>query len=767
MGKRAFAFLLGFAALALAEEQRIVRHRIVAMVGQYVDLDSGTVLSRAKVGRHVADFRLLRRGKNFALVQLGGDGEPLLFQWHPALSEKDRHVVRTSEGRYARLRGIPSNSYSFGVLSLECDLNLAGTRDFPDGAKYVLGVWKDGALTVSWSGPDGRYVVRSGAIRAVVDGKTVALKGLAEGELHRVEVRRLVDGLLTAPAIAAFAAGPKRVLRKSIAMPGAWHRVGGGVDLRRLEPHDASPDVTFYLYGVYAPGGVQKIGSGEKDFRTRNLLPIGGYKPFHHRLDHDDVYAIKLRDGRYAKVWIRHDGNGRIVNGMVAECVLLAGGGHRLPTMVGAVTWQPKGDRIRLRWNPVEADHYIVRLANGMVLWKGSGHECDVALARNAFHDLEVAAFYADQGGESAPARLEVHTYPLRYRVGTFTLDARGRDAYSFTRDVVDSRFPELRIASSGQNARVLTLHATYGIAPSRRFGDAQGAMVDSGGAAHMVDANRPHTETFRVRSKDGGIASVRVVRRHHPSVTFKYVYAPPVAGVAAFKADGRVVTWKPVEGALHYELRVDSGEPVIVRETAFRFPEARRNAFIEFALTIVMKDGERIGPISRTTNTFSKNYRVGTVNVQPYGRQWVSFKGGGIAVEGKGEFRMRTVDSQRILLHMPQGGELQGKGRYGTFPDADARPALAKELTVAKAELIGKGLLVRTLDGGWASVRLAETVRWRKWTLEFVYRKPVSREEMVRPSRRSAESPRKRSDWSRSSPTPTPARGAGRSTSW
>ncbi|MHC4958874.1 MAG: HEAT repeat domain-containing protein [Planctomycetota bacterium] len=740
MGKRAFVALLGLAAVSLAQEPRIVRHKIIAMVGQYIDLDAGTVLSRPKVGAQVADFRLLRRGKDFALVQLGGDGQPLMFQWHPGLEAKQRNIVKTSGGRFARLRAIPSNSYAFGALSVECELNLALTREFPDGAKYMDATWKEGAFTVTWSGPGGRYIVRSGPVTANVSGTTAVLKGLAPGKLHRIDVVRIAEsGLHTAPTVATFAAGPRRVVRKKIALPGQWFKGGGGIDLRRLETDDAGADVTFYLYGVYAPGGVQKMGSGEKDFRTRNLLPIGSYKPFHHRLDHDDVYAIRLRDGRYAKVWIRHDGNGRIVNGMIADCVLLAGGGHRLRTMVTGLRWERRKGKIHLRWNPAEADHYVVRLGSGKQLWKGTAQECTLTLAPNAFHEIEVAAVSGKKGGESVPAKARAHTYPSRFRVGTFTLQS-GK-SYSFTRNVIDARFVELKLAGTG---RLLMLQAPHGIVTHRRFGDVRGPWPAGATATQLnTDSRRPATQTFRVKSSEGGIASVRIKGRKRSQVVFEYVYAPPVLRDAKLKAAGRHITWRAIDGAAAYELKVGDAPPVTQQGTSFRLPAMQRNVFVKVTLTVLMQDGERLGPISVATHTFSDGYSVGTIRTQPYGRQWVSFKGGGIAVEGKGELRMRTLDAQRIMLQIPQGGELQGKGAYGTFPDAGTKAALATQLTVDKTELTAKGLLVRTTDGGWASVRLAETVRWRQWTLEFVYRKPVTREAMARAlATRGLESP-------------------------
>ena len=74
-------------AVASAADE-VTAHRFVVLTGQYVDLDSATVMSRATIGDLTAEFRLTRTGHRFVLEPVGdtmcivGDGvdDPTLYE---------------------------------------------------------------------------------------------------------------------------------------------------------------------------------------------------------------------------------------------------------------------------------------------------------------------------------------------------------------------------------------------------------------------------------------------------------------------------------------------------------------------------------------------------------------------------------------------------------------------------------------------------------------------------------------------------------------
>jgi len=168
-----------------------------------------------------------------------------------------------------------------------------------------------------------------------------------------------------------------------------------------------------------------------------------------------------------------------------------------------------------------------------------------------------------------------------------------------------------------------------------------------------------------------------------------------------------------------------------------------RRNRFHVIELTAFMNDGSAEGPLKVETHTFSSSYRLGSIALQPFGRQGAEFaRAGLVSLPNKGDFVMRVLDATRIEISAAKGLDLRPSSAYGDFPAIGAHPALRRRTVVSKADLLAGTLLVRTKDGGFASVRCKETQQWRLWTLEFVYQAPVGMDDAREAIRAAGKKP-------------------------
>jgi hypothetical protein len=184
----------------------------------------------------------------------------------------------------------------------------------------------------------------------------------------------------------------------------------------------------------------------------------------------------------------------------------------------------------RLHWTPSPgAVRYRVRVGERVL--PGEPQEPAVqllALAPDRLHECEVVAIAAD-GEVSAPARTVVLTFAAGARHGTVVIQAQ--------RGGVDFRRGET--VADGQPCD-LQLVGGAGGASSLRFGGAAiagaGAIAfgDFGAAAHLSFAERwdsddrqADCDRFFVRTADGGLASVRIVRRSWPETLLEYVWLP------------------------------------------------------------------------------------------------------------------------------------------------------------------------------------------------------------------------------------------------
>lgn len=751
--------LLAAAAAAQDAEKRVDAHSIAVMIGQYVDLETGTALSSPRVKDLVADLYVLRRGQVFelrpvndALCRAGtGRVAPLGMTRQPLRIPAEKSgaltilYVKTAEGNLARVLPSFTSGYGFPAMSLRWSVNLGGTRDFPEAPVIQMVDFRDGLLAVRWSGPEGTYRVRvrgpeGSFAETTLAGTLAGLKGLKPGALHRIEVRRVGrDGVLSAPAIATHRLGTQRILRKQLHFPGRWYSKGGGLGIRELKAYAKDPDMVFFLYGVFAPGGVRHMGRGESVFRGIRKIPATRFEPLRNQIAENDVYCVRTKDGRYAKVWLHGDGAGQDYRyGMYLDVVFLAGGGRDLPASPAKPKWSREGRGLRIQWPALAgARAYTVRLAGETEeLYRGARPTCLLALDKGQLYDLEVAAVYGKET-ESEPTRLQVHTYPERYKMGRFQLDCWGRTGYSFTHLKPGRANAEIYVSRASGGASTLTINAPHGIgkAPANPYGRfpkpgwKPGARVWTSNVRQGKSAN-----WFCVRTKEGGVACVKVARRTYPNVAFEYIYAPPLWSLASVRVKEKRVEWGPLENARLYRIKVNDRPAIETAKTFCVLPDLGRNRFHKVTLSAVMKDGTTEGPLQVDTNTFSSNFRLGTITLQPYGQQQADFARGFVQSQAKkGDLTLRMLDANRMEVRASKGFELRPQGTHGDFPEIGANPGLTERAVVARTDLMKGVLLVRTRDGGWASVKCQETQQYRLWTFEYVYRRPISMPEVLK----------------------------------
>jgi hypothetical protein len=537
-------------------------HSMLIPPGAWVDLDSGAILPRRELLQAKADFRFDRDGTGFYVAPLHGGaagGEQAIEPeaWSPArlrlaLWEGKPHVwfVRTDRGAVARIRVAAVDSYSTGSAVLAYVLAPSAMAVFVPAPTALEATWRGKNLEVTWQGDAPGYLVEIDSGGAVQKTTTkvaqASFAGLVPDGVHRVRVRGLMgDGVITLPAEVVQHGARRAPVRGEVRYPDNWYRREGGLSLLRGESAGEDAEVAFYLYGVYVPGGgVQKIGEGAACYRDLATLPEAGYLPVYGRLDDHDVLAVRLADGRYAKLLLEPAKDGDVRSGMVVHFAFLADGRRALLPAPGAVAFARRGEGLRLTWAAVPgALRYRV---HGALLAKPiETAEPEVLLGgvpENRMCPVEIVAIGAD--GEVSDARLaDVHSYDDDHRVGTFELDYQ-RDGFGFGRAAkvalrADGTAPpelDLLFTGGAGNWNSMNFSAPWG---ARGAGDLAFGEFPATAAAlqalqfderYTSDDRTPGFERFLVRTGDGGLASVRIRVRDSRAV-FDYVLRLPQRG--------------------------------------------------------------------------------------------------------------------------------------------------------------------------------------------------------------------------------------------
>jgi len=517
--------------------------------GGFVDLDTGIILATRERKPLQADLLFDRDGLGFflqamsgAMAAKAGDTTPE-GEWSSErlrLGRRDSATrtwfLRTDRG-VARVTLAVADPYTTASAVLRWVVVPPGAAVFLPAPTGLEANWKDKNLEVSWHGDEPRWLVEvetgTEVRKVTTDRPTARIEGLAPDGTHRLRVRGLgAAGAISLPADVVQFGARQVPVRGSVVYPDRWYDQSGGLSVRRGEIATEDADVVCYLYGVYVPGGgVQKIGHGVGCWRALAELPESDYLPSYGRLDGHDVLAVRLADGRYAKLWLEPTKATDVRSGMTVHFTFLPDGRRHLLAPPAELSSELVDGTVELRWAEAAAAVSYRVLRPGAPLpqeTKTTNLRLEGLLA-NRLHDVEVVALAKD-GETSEPARLLVHTFGPEAVVGTFTLRAQdGGFLFATATDTAAGKPCDLALVGGAGGSSYLTFAARGGIAPAG--GHELGVFPDEAALAYRddfgSDDRQPDADRFFVRTADGGRAFVRITARGWPQTKLEFVWLP------------------------------------------------------------------------------------------------------------------------------------------------------------------------------------------------------------------------------------------------
>lgn len=511
--------------------------------GAWIDLDTGVLLPRAEHQRMRADLRFGRDGGGLYLEPLRGGARAARADTDPPddlaterlrIGRHDQDALiafaRTDRGM-ARVELLVADTYSTGSAALRFVIVQHKQPRFLPAATDLSTAWQRGELVARWRGdyPRWHVMLESGEERRIVlTPKPEAQLGkLDEKRHHRVTVRGMTaNGDLSMPAD-AVQFGPRQTPRIGrVDYPDRWYDQAGGLSLIRNEACDGDADVVFYLYGVHVPGGgVVKVGTGRKVFTALHELPAGPFPPTYGRIDDHDVLVVRVADGRYAKLWLEPIAKSDLRNGMRVHTVWLPDGRRHLLAPPGAATSTHTPRGVELRWEAVaEAASYRVTVAETKPIECPRPELLLPGLAPERLYPVRIEAIGAD-GERSLPSEAVVHTYPGEVRMGRGRLRAQdGSFDFATGKNAAQG---DLQITGGAGGAQVLYLAGQIAPGAAFAFGELPALERLSLAETWTSDESKPGEDHFYVRTRDGGLASVRWRKRGWPESEFEYVWRP------------------------------------------------------------------------------------------------------------------------------------------------------------------------------------------------------------------------------------------------
>ena len=539
-----FAFAFPFSPCLVAQTPDglpELRHVTIAP-GSSIDLDTGVVLPAGDHAQLRADLRFGRDGLGFYVQPLHDGMAAMANDWYPEGDwSKERlrvprrstdascSFIKTDHG-VARVSltivdpySTASGALSWTVVPLKDPVFLAAPTE-------LRLQWHEGKLLASWLGSTPRFLVEvvSGDERnkriCTING--CEFDGLAPDGVHTVRVRGMDGSAISVPAEAVQHGANMSPVYAVTAYPDRWYDQESGLGLSAAADRGEAAEVVFYLYGVHvAGGGVQKLGCGRETFLATQELPTSGYLPSYARLDNDDVFAVRLPDGRRALLWLEASRDGDLRSGMNVHSVFMPDGrGELLVAPQPVVTTEQRV--VKLSWQPVVgAKAYEVRAGEGKPELTKELSVTFAALPQDRMHAFTVRS-WANDGGWSLPRTVYGHTFGPEAVLRRATLHAQ-KDALDFkSGDSVQQG--DLALVGGAGGASYLRFGTPHGSCSNggRAFGDftelARGSDIHFGSDARSADVDQ-----FFVWSKDGGCACVRIVTRAWPDTVVEYIWLP------------------------------------------------------------------------------------------------------------------------------------------------------------------------------------------------------------------------------------------------
>ena len=565
--------LLGTPSGQDVRKSEITEHEVTVLDGQFLDLDTATALSRKAVKDLKADVQfLLINQKTFQFLPVNGARlaplKPLPLRELPNdLSKVEfgnkalevdatnsslafSFAILTDRGNYAKARAAFPNVYQVPSLSaVKYYLRHDARPVFPAAVSRLRATFAEEKVAVSWihEGP-ARYEVRwtdrrSSTGTRTVNTNTVDLEGLAKERVYSVTVRPLADGALGIPSRVSVLTAHKRIITGRI--EGRNPNRGYAVNFRTDRLDEKDPDWIPLFWGMRVPpgGGLQKIGEGQGTFDRLLEIPTDGYTPFHSRFDEGDVFAVRLRDGRYAKVFIRPE-TSDVRAWAVFDYAFLAGEGTSIPEGPSGLKGRFDGASIVLTWEayPGAASYDIYRI-QGMERRKIDSVKQPVATiagpTTNVYYDLSVVP-KDKHGAEFGTRSTTVSTYPSWWQTGEVAIDWSSRNGFDFERETVTNDTGDFFITNSAGGMSSLTITAPRGISNSG-IPTIEGCSPEKVTTAFkeiplrktiQTDTDRPKTLRFIVKTSSDRYALVSITRKvREPTYgrIFEYVCITPL----------------------------------------------------------------------------------------------------------------------------------------------------------------------------------------------------------------------------------------------
>jgi hypothetical protein len=540
--------VLGAQCLAAQEPDPLPTERTQLVApGSLLDLDTGVSLPPYARQVTQVDLRLDRDGAGHFIEPLRGgieaspnDVEPVSDDWKPVRIRAARQggtvtfFARTDRG-VARVSWFVCDAFSTGSYVLRWVVVPPKNPVFLSPPSDLAAEWDGGSLVVTWKGEHSRWLVEvdsDGQVhKHTTEQPRIALAGLAPAGRHRIRVRGSTATDVGLPAD-VVQHGPRQAARRgTVEFPGRWYDQHGGLRLSLGDADVEQAEVVFYLYGVYVPGGgVRKVGTGEKAFRELVSLPDGEYPPVHGRLDSGDVLAVRIGDGRHARIWLEPSQGDDLREGMRAHFAFLPDGRRHLQTPPIRPTATSNGTAVEVRWEkPPGAGRFRLTIPGRPPIETPSDTARVEGLPPKKVLEIEIVGI-ATNGEESDPSRVTAHTYGAEARLGTAVLKARA-GGFDFVggRAAADGERCDLALIGGAGGAQMLRFRAEGGIAPAAgsEFGDFSSDRPEAAGKELSSDVRQAGSEHFFVHTVGGGRASVRIVTRGWPETTIEYLWLP------------------------------------------------------------------------------------------------------------------------------------------------------------------------------------------------------------------------------------------------
>lgn len=523
-------------------------HVAIIPPGGMVDLDTGLILRGREHRSFKADLRFDRDGAGFYLEPLfgglaagPGDVAPV-GEWAPGRIRIARHAqaatvmfARTDRG-VARVELLVADPYSTASAVLRWVVVPPKQPVFLPPPEELAANWVQGRLEVTWKGEHTRWLIEvhsDGRVRKETTGeRKIQLDGLSMQGLHRIFVRGLTAANEVSMPGEVVQHGARRPPERGVLeFPDRWYDKASGIKLSDGTVAVEDAEVVLYLYGVSVPGGgVLKMGSGASAYAALSELPARGYPPVYGRLDDHDVLAVRLRDGRYGKLWLE-PAKSDVRSGMRVHFAFLADGRSRLLAPPGDAVFEMTAGGPRLRWQPSPgAVSYRITVPGKAAALAVTKPEVVLQeLPPDRLFDCELVAVGED-GAISDVSRAPVHTYGPDAKVGRGTLQAQsGGFVFASGQSVKDAKESDLALTGGAGGSAWLSFTASGGAAPGGKY--AFGEFTDGKQLTFQQevgsDTREVDSERFYVRTADGGMASVRIVERGWPKTVIEYVWLP------------------------------------------------------------------------------------------------------------------------------------------------------------------------------------------------------------------------------------------------